>query len=121
MVIQKYNLNETPSKKEKVKKQVPNVTFSGIPYTASNYPKKKRNFKWLLFLWSIPIAIVGNIARVTIIVVVARLVGREKAMWFHDHVAGYMVFVVGITMMLWVGAWMRRHKDTPKKTGPPWS
>jgi len=45
VVIKKYNLDETPSRK----KQVPNETYSGTAYT--ELPKKKRNLKWLLYLW----------------------------------------------------------------------
>ena len=45
MVIQKYNLNETPSKKEE--------KIKAVPIMASNPKPKKRNLKWLLYLWLI--------------------------------------------------------------------
>lgn len=45
MVIQKYNLNETPSKKEEFKK------VKAVPIMASNSKHKKRNLKWLVYLW----------------------------------------------------------------------
>jgi hypothetical protein len=43
MVIQKYNLNETPSKKEE--------KIKAVPIMASNPKPKKRNLKWLIYLW----------------------------------------------------------------------
>jgi soluble lytic murein transglycosylase-like protein len=43
MVIQKYNLNETPSKKEE--------KIKAVPIMASNPKPKKRNLKWLMYLW----------------------------------------------------------------------
>jgi exosortase len=59
--------------------------------------------KWLLFFCSIPLAIVGNMARITGIVVVAEVFGQEFALGtFHDY-SGYVVFAVAIGLMVAVG------------------
>lgn len=59
--------------------------------------------KWLLFFCSIPLAIAGNMARITCIVVVAEVFGQSFALGtFHDY-SGYVVFAVAIGLMVVVG------------------
>ena len=59
--------------------------------------------KWMLFLCSIPLAIIGNIARITTLAVVAEAFGQEVAVGpFHDW-SGYIVFAVAIAFMVAVG------------------
>ncbi len=60
--------------------------------------------KWLLFLSAIPLAIVGNIARIVVVAIVAEAFGEQLALGlFHDY-SGYVVFSVAIGLMLGVGA-----------------
>ncbi len=60
--------------------------------------------KWLLFLSSIPLAIVGNIARIVVVAIVAEAFGEQLALGlFHDY-SGYVVFSVAIGLMLGIGA-----------------
>ncbi|HMP75872.1 MAG TPA: exosortase/archaeosortase family protein [Kiritimatiellia bacterium] len=60
--------------------------------------------KWLLFLSSIPLAIIGNIARIVVVAIVAEAFGEQLALGlFHDY-SGYVVFSVAIGLMLGVGA-----------------
>ncbi len=60
--------------------------------------------KWVLFLSSIPLAIVGNIARIVVVAIVAEAFGEQLALGlFHDY-SGYVVFSVAIALMLGVGA-----------------
>lgn len=59
--------------------------------------------KWILFLCSIPLAIVGNIARITTLAVVAEAFGPDVALGqFHDW-SGYVVFAVAISLMVALG------------------
>ena len=59
--------------------------------------------KWVLFLCSVPLAIIGNIARITILAVVAEAFGTDVAVGqFHDW-SGYVVFAVAIGLMVAVG------------------
>ncbi|MCS6771936.1 MAG: exosortase/archaeosortase family protein [Kiritimatiellae bacterium] len=60
--------------------------------------------KWLLFLSAIPLAIIGNIARIVVVAIVAEAFGEELALGlFHDY-SGYVVFSVAIGLMLGVSA-----------------
>lgn len=60
--------------------------------------------KWLLFLAAIPLAIVGNIARIVVVAIVAEAFGQQLALGlFHDY-SGYVVFSVAITLMLGIGS-----------------
>ncbi len=55
--------------------------------------------KWLLFCFSVPVAILANIVRVMLVVLVAAFFGQELAsgLW-HDY-SGYPIFIVGILLM----------------------
>jgi len=60
--------------------------------------------KWALFLSSIPIAIVGNIVRITLVALVAEAFGKQLALGLWHDYSGYVIFSVGIGLMLAVGA-----------------
>ena len=55
--------------------------------------------KWILFCFSVPVAILANIIRIMLVVVVAALFGQEFAagLW-HDY-SGYPIFIVGLLLM----------------------
>ncbi len=56
--------------------------------------------KWILFLFSVPVAIVANICRVILVVVVAAFFGQDIAMdLWHDY-SGYPIFLISIALML---------------------
>lgn len=72
--------------------------------------------KWLLFLASIPIAIVANICRIVLVVVVARFFGRELALGLWHDYSGYPIFVISVLLVLafdrllnadWKNQWIR--------------
>lgn len=60
--------------------------------------------KWLLFASSIPLAIVGNIARITTVAVVAEAFGEKLALGLYHDYSGYVVFSVAIALMIALGA-----------------
>lgn len=62
--------------------------------------------KWLLFLSSVPLAIIGNIARIVIIALAREAFGPEVASKIHDY-SGYLVFAVAVLCMLALGNLMR--------------
>lgn len=75
--------------------------------------------KWILFLASIPIAIVANICRIVLVVVVARFFGRELALGLWHDYSGYPIFVISILLVLaldrllnadWKHLWKRLEK-----------
>ncbi len=54
----------------------------------------------MLFLCSVPVAVVANIARIILVVVAAALFGQEIAMnLWHDY-SGYPIFLISIVLML---------------------
>jgi len=59
--------------------------------------------KWILFLSSIPLAIIGNIARITTVAVVAEAFGEKLALGLYHDYSGYVVFSVAIALMIGVG------------------
>lgn len=65
--------------------------------------------KWVLFLSSVPLAIIGNLARITTVALVAQGFGNEAALKiFHDF-SGYIVFSLAIICMLGIGGLLNVH------------
>lgn len=60
--------------------------------------------KWLLFLCSIPLAVVGNIIRILTIALVAQAFGQELAVGLYHDYSGYIFFAVAISLMVALGA-----------------
>lgn len=59
--------------------------------------------KWLLFLSAIPLAIIGNIARITSVGLVSQAFGKDLANTLYHDYSGYIVFAVVIGLMIVVG------------------
>ena len=57
--------------------------------------------KWLLFLASIPLAVIGNIAR--IVTIVAEALGAKPALGLYHDYSGYILFTAAITAMVIIG------------------
>ena len=59
--------------------------------------------RWFLFLCAMPLAVLGNLARVTSIALVAQVYGQEVASkTYHDY-SGYIVFGVALSAMVLTG------------------
>lgn len=65
--------------------------------------------KWLLFLCSAPVAMLGNLARIFSIALVARFAGEEAATGFYHDYSGYVVFLVAVMTITWLGGIISRH------------
>ena len=65
--------------------------------------------KLLLFLASIPLAIVGNIARITTVALVAEAFGQKLALGLYHDYSGYVVFSVAIGLMVGIGSLLNLH------------
>lgn len=63
--------------------------------------------KWALFLSSIPLAIIGNVARITTVGVVAEAFGSKLALGLYHDYSGYVVFSVAIALMIALGALLK--------------
>lgn len=72
--------------------------------------------KWLLFLASIPLAVIGNIARIVTIAVVAEALGPKPALGLYHDYSGYILFTAAITAMVVIGGILNLdHKEVLKK------
>ncbi len=60
--------------------------------------------KWILFAASIPLAIIGNVARITTVALVAEAFGEKLALGLYHDYSGYVVFSVAIILMVGVGS-----------------
>lgn len=60
--------------------------------------------QWLLFGCSIPLAVFGNIGRITTIAVMSQAVGKEFALGIYHDFSGYILFTVSISLMVALGA-----------------
>ncbi len=65
--------------------------------------------KWVLFLSSIPLAVVGNLARITTVALVAQGFGQDWAMKIYHDYSGYIVFSLAILCMIGLGALLNIH------------
>ena len=59
--------------------------------------------KWVLFLLSVPVAILSNVVRITTIAVVAQAFGTAQAMKIYHDYSGYLIFAAGTLMVIGVG------------------
>ncbi|MDX9867307.1 MAG: exosortase/archaeosortase family protein [Kiritimatiellia bacterium] len=62
--------------------------------------------KWALFACSLPIAMIGNMVRIMSICLIARWFGQETATGFYHDYSGYVVFLVGVLLMVQAGEWI---------------
>jgi len=59
--------------------------------------------RWVLFLSAMPLAVLGNIARVTSIALVAQVYGQEIASKAYHEYSGFIVFAVALSTMVIIG------------------
>ena len=60
--------------------------------------------KWILFMSSIPLAVIGNIARIVTIAVVSEAIGGKLALGLYHDYSGYILFTASITVMVAIGS-----------------
>ena len=82
------------------------------------YITQRKNWKrWTLFACSVPLAILGNIARIFTIAVVARFFGQDAATGFYHDYSGYVTFLVALLLMVRVGTWLEKPRKGEKGGG----
>ena len=79
------------------------LALTALTAVYANFTQKTILKKWILFLSSIPLAIIGNTARITSIGLVAEAFGEEFASKLYHDYSGYVVFGVAISLMIAVG------------------
>lgn len=73
--------------------------------------------KLSLGLASIPLAMIGNIARIVLIAVVGVWFGEDVAVGFYHDYSGYVVFAVAILLMTGLGNVLDRKTAATRQTG----
>lgn len=68
--------------------------------------------KWLLFFSAAPIAILANIIRLTMTVLLATWYGTETAHGFQHEFSGLLVFIMGLGMLYGVQKQLEKHQLT---------
>ena len=74
----------------------------------AHFTQKNGWRQWTLFLSAIPIAIAGNVFRITAIAVVARFFGHDAALTLYHDFSGFLVFAVATLLMLGTGRLLSR-------------
>ena len=59
--------------------------------------------KWILFIASIPLAVVGNVSRIVTIAVVSEAVGGKLALGLYHDYSSYILFTASISVMVLLG------------------
>jgi exosortase len=62
--------------------------------------------KWILFATSIPLAVIGNIARIVTIAIVSEAVGGRLAIGLYHDYSSYILFTAAISLMVVIGGIM---------------
>jgi exosortase/archaeosortase family protein len=62
--------------------------------------------RWVLFLSAMPLAVLGNMARVTSIALVAQVYGQEAATKVYHDWSGFILFPVALGAMVLIGVLM---------------
>ncbi|MFA7173775.1 MAG: exosortase/archaeosortase family protein [Kiritimatiellia bacterium] len=85
------------------------------------YSQKTLLQKGLLFLMSVPLAVMGNMVRILSICIVAVMGGQELATGFYHDYSGYIVFLIAIILMNQFGGliaklspWIKRQHWLPE-------
>ena len=65
--------------------------------------------KWILFLSSIPLAVIGNLVRIATVALVAQGFGSDWAMKVYHDYSGYIVFSLAILCMVTLGVVLNLH------------
>lgn len=65
--------------------------------------------KWALFLCSLPIAMIGNMIRIMSICLVATWFGQEAATGYYHDYSGYVIFLVGVLLMIQTGELIQKY------------
>jgi len=59
--------------------------------------------RWVLFLCAMPLAVLGNLARVTSIALVAQVYGQKTATEVYHEWSGFILFPVALAVMVLIG------------------
>jgi len=79
------------------------LAMTALTSVYAYFTQKTLARKWTLFFSSIPLAVIGNVVRVTTVFLVAQAFGERVAGGIYHDYSGYIVFSVAILLMLAIG------------------
>jgi exosortase len=82
------------------------MTALAAPY--AYFSQKSQIKRWILFLSSIPLAMLANVFRIVSIAVVAEVFGKKFAMTAYHDYSDFFIFAAAILMMVAVGRLLER-------------
>jgi exosortase len=71
----------------------------------------------LMVLLAVPLAVIGNVARITGVILTAEAFGESAGLKFHDG-AGFVTFFVAIICVMALGHWLREDRAAPLEEQP---
>lgn len=71
----------------------------------------------LMVLVAFPLAVVGNVIRITGVIITAEAFGQKAGMVFHDG-AGFVTFAVALVCVMFMGAWLRDEEPAGAAGNP---
>lgn len=69
----------------------------------------------VMVLLAVPLAVLGNVVRISFVVVVAEALGQEAGAWIEQKL-GFVTFAVAIVCVVMVGRWLRKSEKAPQLT-----
>ena len=82
------------------------------------FTQKTAARKWALFVSSLPIAMIGNMVRIMSICLVAMWFGQEAATGYYHDYSGYVIFLVGVLLMIKTGELLQKYGPTMERYWP---
>lgn len=79
------------------------LAMTALTAVYASFTQKTLLKKWILFLAAVPIAVAGNVVRITSVALVAEAFGEKPALGLYHDYSGYVVFAVGIFLMVSTG------------------
>lgn len=80
------------------------LALTALTAVYANLTQKRQWKKWVLFATSIPLAVIGNIARIMTVALVAEAFGEQLATGLYHDYSGFIVFFVAIVLMVGIGS-----------------
>ncbi len=65
--------------------------------------------RWLLFLSAVPLAVVGNIFRITTVGLVSKIISVDAGLDVYEKFSGFLVFSVAIVFMILLGECLQKE------------
>jgi exosortase len=67
--------------------------------------------KWVLFCFSIPLAMLSNSLRIFTVAAIAEWIGTDLAMMLYDDLSGYIVLIFSILLLIATASFLQPRKD----------